>query len=112
MLGMFAAEFEPAQHSSRRPSRRASVSLDVGFERDGLARTLCKVIDISIHGARLQSYSSLLKNSAIWLTLPGTGTVAADVMWADDYVAVCRFHRPLDPAAFDVLLERQGTRMA
>ena len=108
---MFAAEFEPAPASgksgSRRRSARAPVSLDASLGQGGLARTLCKVVDVSIHGARIQSYSSLTKGGTIWLTLPGIGAVAADVMWADEYVAGCQFQRPLDPAAFEALLERQ-----
>ena len=109
---MFAAEFEPAQvhgrSGTRRRSARASVSLDAGLRQGGLARTLCKVIDISIHGARIQSYSLLSKGSTIWLTLPGIGAVAADVMWADEYVAGCQFQRPLDTVAYGDLLDRQG----
>ena len=68
-----------------------------------MGRTLCKVVDLSIHGARLQTYSTLKRGAAIWLTLPGIGCVAADVMWADDYVVGCQFHAPLDIAAFECL---------
>ncbi len=105
---MFAAEFEPAQASNRRRSPRAPVSLDASVGVGGLARAVCKVIDISINGARLQSYCALKKGSTIWLTLPGFGQVAADVMWADDFTAGCQFHRPLDTAVFDELLERHS----
>jgi hypothetical protein len=105
---MFAAEFEPAEPATRRRSPRAPVLLHAGLRQGGLARTLCKVIDVSIHGARLQSYSLLLKGSTIWLTLPGMAAAVADVVWADDYVAGCQFHRPLAPSAFEELLKRQG----
>ncbi|WP_174292130.1 PilZ domain-containing protein [Sphingomonas bacterium] len=108
---MFAAEFEPAQNGNRRGAPRAPLSLDAGLGIGGLARTLCKVVDISISGARLQSYSALKKGSTIWLTLPDIGQIAADVMWADDYVAGCQFHRPLDPAAFEDLLEHHAPGM-
>ena len=103
---MFAAEFEPAQNANRRRAPRAPVSLDAGLGMGGIARTLCKVIDISLAGARLQSYSALKKGSTIWLTLPGIGQIAADVMWADDFTAGCQFQKPLDPAAFETLLTR------
>lgn len=76
---MFAAEFEPADSDGRRRSARAAVSLDAGLGGHGQRRTLCKVIDVSIHGARLQTYSALRKGSTIWLTLPQIGQVAADV---------------------------------
>ena len=68
------------------------------------ARTLCKVTDISIHGARLQTYSALTKGSTIWLTLPEAGSVAADVKWADDFVAGCQFQKPLEMDVFDKLV--------
>ena len=101
---MFAAEFEPALTTTRRRSPRAPVSLDASVGKGGLDRTLCKVIDLSMHGARLQSYSSLKQGSTIWLTLPGLGAVAADVMWADDYVAGCQFHEALAPGDYKALL--------
>ncbi len=100
---MFAAEFEPADTNGRRRSPRAPVSLDAHIGK--AARTLCKVVDISIHGARLQTYSALTKDSTIWLTLPGAAPIAADVKWADDYVAGCQFKQPLDMALFDRLVE-------
>ena len=104
---MFAAEFEPAESNGRRRSARAPVVLDARIGRDGLARTLCKVTDISVHGARIQTYSALTKGSTIWLTLPLIGLIAADVMWADDFLAGCQFRTPIDPVAFETLLASQ-----
>ncbi|WP_174297762.1 PilZ domain-containing protein [Sphingomonas bacterium] len=103
---MFAAEFEPATTSGRRRSPRAPVSLDARIGLGGMGRALCKVVDISIHGARLQTYTALKKNGVIWLTLPEVGQVAADVMWADDFVAGCQFHAPLEPSTLEHLLAR------
>jgi len=105
---MFAAEFEPASDDNRRRDPRAPVLFDSGMEKGGLARALCEVIDLSIHGARLSTYSALRKGMAIWLTLPEVGPVGADVLWADDFAARCRFHAPLDPMAFEQLLRREG----
>ena len=98
---MFAAEFEPALIDNRRRSVRAPVSLDAQLGKT--SRTLCKVVDLSIHGARLQTYSALKRGSSIWLTLPVVGQVVAQVMWADDYVAGCQFTTPLDPQAFEAI---------
>lgn len=100
---MFVAEFEPLEENGRRRSPRAPVSFDAAVGPDGLSRTLCKVVDLSLHGARLQTYSALKRGSTIWLTLPGLGPVAADVKWAGDFVAGCEFRKPLDQAAFDAL---------
>ena len=105
---MFAAEFEPAQFDNRRRAQRAPVLLDAGLGGGGLARTLCKVVDISTAGARLQTYSALKKGTSIWLTLPHVGQVAANVMWADDYTAGCQFDRPLTTEAFEAILAHNG----
>jgi hypothetical protein len=102
---MFAAEFEPAEKDGRRRSPRAPVSFDAKIGQGGLGRALCKVVDLSIHGARLSTYSALKRGTTIWLTLPSVGPVAADVMWADDFAAGCQFRTPLDPAAFEKLAE-------
>ena len=99
---MFAAEFEPAVEGSRRRAPRAPVSLDAQIGMTG--RTLCKVVDISRHGARLQTYSALKRGSTIWLMLPTVGLVAADVKWSDDFAAGCQFHKPLDVKSYVRLL--------
>ena len=65
---MFAADFEPAERkpgAARRALRFRSTS---SIGKTG--RTLCRVIDISIHGARLQTYSALKRGTSIWLNLP------------------------------------------
>jgi hypothetical protein len=103
---MFAAEFEPAIVDNRRRVPRAPVSLDARVGKGGLDRALCKVVDLSPHGARLQTYSPMRKGSTIWLTLPGLSPVAADVMWADEYVAGCQFQTPLAAEQFDGLVNR------
>ncbi|MEI5686976.1 PilZ domain-containing protein [Sphingomonas kyungheensis] len=105
---MFAAEFEPAVSHGRRVAERAPVSIDgdIGKAR----RTLCKVVDISIHGARLLTYCPLIPHSMIWLTLPEAGSLAAEVRWAEEFAAGCRFMTALDPEVFErlVALNRAG----
>jgi PilZ domain len=103
---MFAAEFEPTEPNSRRRTPRAPVLFDASVGRGGMGRTLCKVVDLSIHGARLQTYSCLKRGTTIWLTLPDIGPVAADVMWSDDYLAGCQFQHALDRDAFETLADR------
>ena len=42
---------------------------------------------------------------AVWVALLlGLGAVAADVVWADDYVAGCQFREALTPAAYEALV--------
>lgn len=100
---LFNAEYEPAESLGRRRAPRAPVSLDAKIGRGGLDRALCKVTDLSLHGARLQTYSALKRGSVIWLTLPRVGHVAATVRWADDFEAGCEFQAPLDAQTFAAL---------
>ncbi len=68
----------------------------------GIGRTLCLVANLSLRRP-LQSYSALHKGMTISLTLPEVGPVAADVMWADDFLAGCRFHNSLDKQVVEQL---------
>lgn len=102
---MFAAEFEPAETSGRRRSPRAPVSLDARIGRGGLDRTLCRVVDLSPLGARIETYSPLRVGTMIWLTLPQIGPIAATIMWSDDFAAGCQFQTPIDQEAYDALIE-------
>ncbi|MCM8731434.1 PilZ domain-containing protein [Hephaestia sp. GCM10023244] len=106
---MLAAEIEPADVPGRRRSTRAAVALDVRVTRDGLGRALCRVVDLSRHGARLETYSAIKPGTTIWLTLPHIGEVAADIAWAADFIAGCEFHHPLTQAAFDTLVDLDAT---
>lgn len=100
---LFAAEYEPAESLGRRRSPRAPVSLDARIGRGGLDRALCKVTDLSIHGARLQTFSELRLGSMIWLALPKVGHCAAKVVWANDFEAGLEFQAPLTMEAFETL---------
>lgn len=95
----FAAEFEPAES----PGLRPPVSLDARIGRGGLNRALCKVIDLSVNGARLQTYSELRAGVMIWLALPKIGHCAARVVWAHDFEAGPEFEHPLASQDFEAL---------
>lgn len=99
----FAAEFEPAVGLGRRRSMRAPVSLDARIGRGGLDRALCRVVDISMHGAKLSTYSALRPGTSIWLALPRVGHQAARVVWANDFEAGLEFMIPLSEDQFEVL---------
>jgi hypothetical protein len=99
----FTAEFEPAESLGRRRVPRAPVSLDARVGRGGLDRTLCRVTDLSIHGARLQTYSEIRAGAIIWLTLPKIGHCSARVVWAHDFEAGLEFRTALTSEEFDIL---------
>lgn len=99
----FTAEFEPAI-LGRRQSPRAPVSLDARVGRGGLDRALCRVVDLSTGGARIEMFSALRKDSMIWLTLPHVGHWAARVVWSNDFEAGLEFHIPLSEDDFERLV--------
>jgi hypothetical protein len=107
---MFVAEFALAERTTtnRRRSPRAPVSLDAQLGEGCLQRTLCRVVDISLHGCRLHAYSSMASNTTIWLNIPGLGAMGADIMWSDDLVAGCQFHAPLTQETFDGFIAGHG----
>lgn len=98
----FAAEFEPAVLGRRR-APRAPVSLDAKVGRGGLDRALCKVVDLSLHGAKIETFSALRRDSMIWLTLPHVGHWAARVVWATDFEAGLEFQIALSDEEFEKL---------
>jgi len=104
----FSAEFQPAVFGSR-DLPRAPVSLDAKLQRDGLDRALCRITDLSSEGARIHTYSALKRGMVIWLTIPGAGTVAAEIKWADDFQAGCQFFTALPDHLFEALIEVGGS---
>jgi hypothetical protein len=106
---VLAAEIEPAQPVLRRRSLREPVSLAARIDRDGLRRALCKIVDLSVHGARLQTYTALRRRSVVLLTLPVIGVRSATIVWADDFLAGCQFMMPLSDDEFETLLDLDET---
>jgi hypothetical protein len=80
------------------------VSLDAKVGRGGLDRALCKVVDLSTHGAKIETYSELRRDSVIWLTLPHLGHWAARVVWSNDFEAGLEFQIPLSEDEFEALV--------
>ncbi|MDB5661785.1 MAG: PilZ protein [Sphingomonas bacterium] len=80
---------------------RAPTALEARIGKSG--RTLCKVVDLSRYGARLETHSALRRGSTIWLTLPTIGTIAAEVRWSSDLSAGCEFSTALSPETFALL---------
>lgn len=101
----FAAEFEPAPKAGRRRAPRAPVEFDGTVKHGGMARALCRVADLSKHGARLIAYQEFEAGSRVWLTLPEEKPKPrlAVVRWARGYEAGCEFETPLDDATLEFL---------
>lgn len=102
-----SAELRPVEAAAtRRQSPRAAVSFDAGFDEVTARGSLCRITDLSLHGARIQTYGELRADTAIVLTLPGNIRRLTKVVWARDYEAGCQFDRPLSEAEFEALTAR------
>lgn len=98
-----AAELIPiAQGETRRAARKA-VSLDAGLFDQSRHGSLCRITDLSMSGARLQTFTDLIPGTSILLTLPGAVRRLTRIVWARDYEAGCQFEEPLSAFEFDLL---------
>lgn len=103
---MFAAEFETVLASGRKRSPAGGEPLGNEPIRDGLARALCRVLEITKDGVRLQTYIPLVNGSVICLHLPDTEGVIARVVWSSDFSARCRFRKALSADLLEKLSSR------
>ena len=103
---IFVAEFEPVTGRRTRRESRAAAALEVQVSVAGGGRALCRILDFSAHGVRLQTYSELQQGDMIWLTLPGAGRCSARVVWARDFEAGLEFKTPLSSKALEAIRAR------
>jgi hypothetical protein len=103
---MFAAEYETVGYDGRRRTQRTpAVGVSEGTEPEPtrMTRALCKVVDVTRHNCRIQTYSGLEAGQVLQLTLPEVGAVSVVVIWADDFFARCRFRPALAMKSMKVL---------
>jgi len=101
---MFSSEVLLREGPCRRAASRNASALDTNLRHASSAsRSPCRIIDISMSGARLRLYQDLAPDTSIRISLPGKGLVDARIVWADGREAGCRFDRPLDEASVSML---------
>lgn len=98
-----AAELIPIAQGETRRAARQAVSLDAGLFDQGHHGSLCRITDLSMSGARLQTFTDLIPGTSILLTLPGAVRRLTRIVWARDYEAGCQFEEPLSAFEFDLL---------
>jgi len=92
---MFSSEVTVVERA-RRSEERLPVDLRSRYGTGGLPeRALCRILDVTKSGARLQVYCDLPPRTTITLMLPCSGTVRARVIWSKDFEAGCKFSEPL-----------------
>lgn len=103
---MFSAEVTLVSHQ-RRGEERLPADIRARYGTGGRPeRALCRIVDVSKRGARLQVYCDLPPSSMITLTLPGSGAVRARVVWSKDFEAGCLFQEPLKDSELDMIFSK------
>ncbi|WP_374990389.1 PilZ domain-containing protein [Sphingosinicella sp. LHD-64] len=93
-----------ASDEGGRAVSRLLVDFQAGLRpRGGVSPLRVRVIDLSIHGFRVESDMDLRVGSDVWLRLPGLEVCHAQVAWTDGYVIGCAFKRPLHPAVLEMV---------
>ncbi len=87
----------------KRQADRVPVSGEVQF-RSGARRTLVKINNLSVGGARIAVAHLLREGEQIYLKLPGLEAIEARVIWVNSFEAGCQFARPLHPAMFEAVV--------
>ena len=100
---MFAAEIRLVPDRDARREDRSEVVVPGRINEPG-ARSLCRVADLSISGARLHTHTPLTRGNSVMVTLPGQKPRPATIVWVDGIVAGCEFAVPLEEELLDLLV--------
>ena len=85
-----------------RQAERVQIS-SLAVCRRGDLREEAQLLDLSITGVRLRTFSRPGVGQRIWIRLPLLEAIEAIVVWKRDNEAGCEFAVPLHPAVFDVV---------
>ena len=101
---MFSAELAVAK-DNRRIADRAQMHLAGAFTIDQASRCLCRIVDLSATGARLELFNDIARDSVIELRLSHGIVRRARIMWVRDLTCGCAFDVALDEEEIDALSE-------
>jgi len=97
----------PDPDQKQRQSSRVPVKFDAGLRpRGGASAVSVHILDLSVHGFRIDSQLDLAVGTDVWLRLPGLEPCHAKVAWTEGYVAGCKFERALHSAVLDMIISR------
>ena len=92
---------------SRRAEERLPADIRARYGANGLPeRALCRIVDMSKRGARLEVFCDLPPSTMITLKLPNADVVRARVVWSNDFEAGCQFLEPLSDQEFDLIYHK------
>ena len=92
----------------RRRAPRTALRLNASIREPGRSRSGARVIDISVHGCRIESLPGSTVDSWVLLTIAGLETQYCRVVWACHEFAGVEFATPLAETVLDRLLQDQS----
>ena len=92
----------------RRRSARAALHLEASVREPGRSRVAALLIDISVHGCRIEVTPGVSPDSWLLLTIAGLETQYCRVVWSCHEFAGVEFATPLAEPVLDRLLQDHG----
>jgi hypothetical protein len=105
---MSDSDVRPDGQPERRRAERTGIRLNASIREPGRSRTGARVIDISIHGCRIETLPGATADSWILLSIAGLETQYCRVVWSCHEFAGVEFATPLAEAVLDRLLQDQS----
>lgn len=105
---MSDCENSQASQPERRRAPRAALRLSATIREPGRSRTQVRVIDISVHGCRIEATLGLSPDSWVLLSIAGLETQYSRVVWQCHEFAGLEFGTPLSEMVLDSLLANQN----
>ncbi|WP_028969396.1 PilZ domain-containing protein [Sphingomonas sp. URHD0057] len=100
-----AARFDGS--TDRRRAPRMAIRLNASIREPGRSRTGAKLIDISMHGCRVEITSGASQDTWVMLSIAGLETQYCRVVWRCHEFAGIEFATPLAEAVLERLLQDQ-----
>jgi hypothetical protein len=91
-----------------RGAERRVVNLAADLREEGSQLADVEVADLSTDGFMMRCPLDLAPGALVWLKLSGCAPMKAEIVWAQDGKAGCRFTTPLYPAILDQIIAGQA----
>ena len=91
-----------------RGAERRVVNLAADLREEGAELADVEVADLSTDGFMIHCPLDLEPGAGVWLKLTGFAPMKAEIVWAQDGKAGCRFALPLYPAVLELIIASQA----
>ena len=104
---MSDSDVRPDGQAERRRAPRTGLRLDASVREPGRSRVAARLIDLSIHGCRIEVTPGVSADSWLLLTIDGLETQYCRVVWSCHEFAGVEFATPLAEPVLEQLLSQQ-----